>query len=195
MTPKQQRFVDEYLLDLNATQAAVRAGYSVKTAEQQGYQLLQKPSVREAVDRALAARSARVQIDADWVLLRLIKLADFDLRDFAWLETVTVQAKQKDGSVVEYQVQEVRFNENFDGKIAGALSKGKDGLKMELPDRVQVLKLIGQHLGMFKEKVEATVEHSGTIDHNHQYDLSNLTDEELMQLEQLTGKVAQHRSH
>ena len=53
MTPKQQAFVSEYLIDLNATQAAIRAGYSPKTAEQLGYQLLQHPSVRAAVDEAL----------------------------------------------------------------------------------------------------------------------------------------------
>lgn len=59
LTPKQQRFVEEYLVDLNATQAAIRAGYSAKTAEQQAFQLLQKTSVSEAVSQQRAKLSER----------------------------------------------------------------------------------------------------------------------------------------
>ena len=58
---KQQRFVDEYLIDLNATQAAIRAGYSEKTAEQQGYQLLQKTSVLKAIEEAQNLSKLNVQ--------------------------------------------------------------------------------------------------------------------------------------
>lgn len=76
LTPKQARFVEEYLVDLNATEAAKRAGYSEKTAEQQGHQLLQKTSVREAIDAARAKRSERTQIDAAWVLERLQTVAE-----------------------------------------------------------------------------------------------------------------------
>lgn len=68
MTPKQEAFVREYLVDLNATQAAIRAGYSAKTAEQQGYQLLQNPSVSDAVKIAMDARSERIELTADFVL-------------------------------------------------------------------------------------------------------------------------------
>ena len=81
MTPKQQRFVDEYLKDLNATQAAKRAGYSAKTANEQGAQLLAKVSIREAVDKKMAARSERTKIDADWVLKRLAGEAAADLAE------------------------------------------------------------------------------------------------------------------
>jgi hypothetical protein len=68
MTPKQRRFVDEYLLDLNATQAAIRAGYSARTAEQQGPRLLGNVEIAEAIQAAQQARSERVQITADDVL-------------------------------------------------------------------------------------------------------------------------------
>lgn len=68
MTPKQQAFVSEYLIDLNATQAAIRAGYSPKTAEQLGYQLLQHPSVRAAVDEALEKRRVRTEVTQDEVV-------------------------------------------------------------------------------------------------------------------------------
>jgi phage terminase small subunit len=68
LTHKQQRFIAEYPIDCNGTQAAIRAGYSPKTANEQAAQLLAKVSVREAIDDALKARAERTQIDADWVV-------------------------------------------------------------------------------------------------------------------------------
>lgn len=74
MTPKQQRFVDEYLIDLNATQAAVRAGYSAKTAYSMGQENLSKPEIAHAIANARAAQSERTKIDADYVLRQAVKL-------------------------------------------------------------------------------------------------------------------------
>ena len=71
LTDKQSRFVQEYLLDLNATQAAARAGYSAKTANEQGARLLANVSVAQAVRQAQAARAERTQLTQDWVLERL----------------------------------------------------------------------------------------------------------------------------
>ncbi len=71
LTDRQSRFVQEYLLDLNATQAAARAGYSVKTANEQGARLLANVSVAQAVRQAQAARAERTQLTQDWVLERL----------------------------------------------------------------------------------------------------------------------------
>jgi len=68
MTPRQQRFVDEYLVDLNATQAAIRAGYSARTANEQGTRLLANASIAAAVQSAQQSRSDRVQITQDDVL-------------------------------------------------------------------------------------------------------------------------------
>ena len=72
LTPKQARFVEEYLLDLNATQAAIRAGYSAKTAEVQGSRLLGNAKIAAAVKKAQEARSERTRIDQDWVIERLV---------------------------------------------------------------------------------------------------------------------------
>jgi hypothetical protein len=76
MTPKQREFVNQYLIDLNATQAAVRAGYSERRAQEIGYQLLHKTTVAEAVRQALTERSERAKLDADWVLNRLKEEAE-----------------------------------------------------------------------------------------------------------------------
>ena len=75
-TPKQQRFVEEYMVDLNATQAAVRAGYSKNTAAEQGHQLLQKTSIIEAVQVAQLAVSKRVEVTVDDVVIGLLAEAE-----------------------------------------------------------------------------------------------------------------------
>ena len=80
LAPMQSVFVQEYLVDLNATQAAIRAGYSAKTAEQQGYQLLQKPSVQAAIAERQKEREQRTAVTADRVLLEAARLALFDPR-------------------------------------------------------------------------------------------------------------------
>jgi len=78
LTPKQERFVEEYIVDLNATQAAIRAGYSPKTAEQQGYQLLQNTSVQAGIQQAMDERSKRTDVDADYVVTELRKVVEAD---------------------------------------------------------------------------------------------------------------------
>ena len=79
MTPKQARFVEEFLFDLNATQAAIRAGYSAKTAKAIGCENLAKPDIAAAIAEAQAARSERTKIDTDWVLTRLADEVTADL--------------------------------------------------------------------------------------------------------------------
>jgi phage terminase small subunit len=81
LTPKQDRFVQEYLIDLNATQAAIRAGYSAKTAEQQAYQLLQKTSVRAEIDAAKVERKERLIASAGDVVNELLGIAVADARE------------------------------------------------------------------------------------------------------------------
>lgn len=74
MNDKQKAFVKEYLIDLNATQAAIRVGYSAKTAYSQGQRLLKHVEVSEALATAKEERSQRVQVDADWVLQKAVEL-------------------------------------------------------------------------------------------------------------------------
>ena len=75
LTPKQDMFVREYLIDLNATQAAIRAGYSSKTAEEQGYQLLRKTSVHAAIQAGMDKRAQKATITADEILANIKRLA------------------------------------------------------------------------------------------------------------------------
>lgn len=150
LTPKQQRFVDEYLVDLNAAAAARRAGYSPKRADQQGLENLRKPEMAAAIAAAKAARSERTGIDADWLLRRLAAQADADLADL----------HGPDGTlkpVAEWPEVWRR------GLVAGikTVTVGNADLglgqvtEVKLADRVRVLELIGRHVdvGAFKERV------------------------------------------
>lgn len=122
LTEKQQRFVDEYLIDLNATQAAIRAGYSVKTANEQGSQNLAKLSIQQAIAKQMAERSKRTGINQDRVVLELAKIAlvkmtdivdsqgriksDASPDDLACIESVKYKESESDtGSSVEREVK------------------------------------------------------------------------------------------
>lgn len=157
MTPKQQRFVEEYLIDLNATQAAIRAGYSAATAMEQGYQLLQNSSVAEAITALKAKRSEKTGIDAAWLLTRLAKEADADLNDIYDEEGGLKPIADwpviwRQGLVGGIKTIEERDD---DGKVTGIIREVK------LSDRVKRLELIGKHVDVqaFKDRVE----HSGAM--------------------------------
>ncbi len=76
LTPKQKKFCEEYIVDLNATQAAIRAGYSKRTANEQGSQNLAKLSIQETIQELMAQRSKRTEITADYVLTNLKEVAE-----------------------------------------------------------------------------------------------------------------------
>lgn len=87
LTDKQQRFVDEYMVDMNATQAAIRAGYSPHTANEQGSQLLAKLSIQRALNAARKAQQERTQITADGVLRAAWNIVTADARELVELRT------------------------------------------------------------------------------------------------------------
>lgn len=81
LTQKQKIFVQEYLVDLNATQAAIRAGYSSKRASELGYQLLQKTTVQEAIQEAMQDRQERTEVTQDYVVGKLKAICDMEASD------------------------------------------------------------------------------------------------------------------
>ena len=97
LTDKQEMFCREYLIDLNATQAAIRAGYSEKTANEQGAQNLAKLSIQSRISELKAERNDRIDIDADYVLRRLFEIDQMDvldiLRDDGTLKPISLWPK------------------------------------------------------------------------------------------------------
>ncbi len=156
LTAKQQRFVDEYLIDLNATQAAIRVGYSKKTADQQASRLLTNVKVREYLAQRQADRANRTEITQDMVLKELAKIGFSDIRKIVrWGET---QVRMVDGEddgpedMVPYHGLALIDSTEIDDNTAGAIaevSQGRDGLKVKLHDKKGALVDIGRHLGMF----------------------------------------------
>lgn len=175
MTPKQERFVEEYLIDLNATQAAIRAGYSPDTAESAASRLLRNVNVAAAVEEAQQARSVRTEITQDMVLRELAKIGFADMRKLLkWTGNqprMDVEACE-DAEAVEITAANFVMlfdSDNLDEATAGAISEisqTKDGaLKVKLHDKQAALVNIGRHLGMFKERVEHTGKDGGPIQH------------------------------
>ncbi|HHM6704659.1 TPA: terminase small subunit [Pseudomonas aeruginosa] len=156
LTAKQRRFVAEYLLDLNATQAAIRAGYSKNRASEIGYQLLQKPDITSAIQAAMKERAERTQIDADYVLRRMIEIDQMDLLDIM-TDAMELKPVSQWPRVWRQYLSGFDLAEMFEGRgdereMIGFLKK------IKWPDKVKNLELLGRHFGMFKERVE----HSGS---------------------------------
>lgn len=143
MTKKQKRFIEEYLIDLNATQAAIRAGYSPDTAKSIGSENLTKPDIQARIAKAMAERSRRTGVNADRVVMELAKIAFVNANDVIDADTATL----KPGAAPEdtAAIQSVKVK-----------TFGEDGLEREIKmaDKLKALELLGKHLGMFKDKVE-----------------------------------------
>ncbi|HEX9721498.1 MAG TPA: terminase small subunit [Ramlibacter sp.] len=140
ITAKQLRFAEEYLIDLNATQAAIRAGYSKKTAEQYGYQLLQKTSVQEAIASGRSKATEKAELSVAWVLDRLRTVAE------RCMQSEPVLGKRGEAILVETP----------DGELAPAFT-------FQAAPANRSLELLGKHLGMFPDKVEHTGKGGGPI--------------------------------
>jgi len=121
LNPQQARFVEEYLVDLNATQAAIRAGYSVRTAYSQGQRLLKHVEVRRAIDKAMSARSQRVQVTADDVLRELWDIAQADPNDLIEYRRGACRHCWGEGHRYQFTEGEMQTRrEAFDKKAPGA---------------------------------------------------------------------------
>lgn len=152
LTPKQKLFVDEYLIDLNATQAAIRAGYSPNNADKIGSELLGKTRVSDAISKAMAERSRRTGINQDRILMELAKIALVNPANVVDFDEATIldSALPEDLAAVA-SVKVKRF----------PTKEGK-GIEREIKfyDKTKALDLAGRHLGMFKDKLEV----SGTLE-------------------------------
>lgn len=158
LSAKQARFCEEYLIDLNATQAAIRAGYSENTAYSIGHENLRKPDLQERIQKLKEERSKRTKITADRVLQELAKIGFADIR----------QLFTSGGHLVS--------PENLGDEIAGAVSSievvtrmsaeqddngnqlPESVNKIRLSDKKGSLELLGKHLNLFTDKIE--VKHS-----------------------------------
>ena len=115
MTKKQKRFVEEYLIDLNATQAAIRAGYSPETAYSIGSENLKKPEIRACIEKAMAERSKRTGINQDRIIMELAKIGLLNPKDLVDFDEATVkeEATEEDLAAIA-SVRVKRFQQRME---------------------------------------------------------------------------------
>lgn len=148
LTEKQQRFVDEYLIDLNATQASIRAGYSAKTADVQGSRMLANCKVQQAISIAMAERSKRTGINQDRVVLELARIAFVKMTDI-----IDSDGKIKDDATDDDLacIESVKYKS----------SESDTGLSVErevkISPKLKALELLGKHLGMWNDKLDVNI--------------------------------------
>ena len=148
LTAKQQRFVDEYLIDLNATQAAIRAGYSVKTANEQGSQNLAKLSIQQAIAEQMAERSKRTGINQDRVVLELAKIALVKMTDIVDSQgRIKSDASPDDLACIE----SVKYKES-ESDTGSSVER-----EVKIASKLKALELLGKHLGMWNDKLDVNI--------------------------------------
>lgn len=186
MNKRQRQFCEEYLIDLNATQAAIRAGYKEKYAHTNAPKLLQNTTIKAKIDELMAERSRRTEITQDRVIKELAIIAFSNAADYAAVveremsmevDGHMIKILDDDGNPLMYRTVEPVLTAELTDEQRRALSvikKGRDGFEVKPYDKVRALELLGKHLGMFQDKVEVTGEINNPM--------AGLTTEELKKL-------------
>lgn len=172
LAPKQERFCLEYLIDLNGTQAAMRAGYSEKTAGSQAFDLLKKPEIQARISSLQAERSRVTKIDAAWLLDRLAREAEADDKDIRdengnFLPMEEWPEIWRKGLVVGYELETEYEDEKDDENFKTGRRTAKSRItKIRKADRVRRLELIGKHIGVqaFRDNVALTGAGGGPVE-------------------------------
>lgn len=152
LTDKQELFCREYLVDLNATQAAIRAGYSENTASEQGARLLVNVKVQNYIQELKQQRNDRNKIDADYVLKRLVEIDQMDIADIL----------TPSGDFLPIKEWPRTWRTTLSGLDIAIIGSGDTEAimkKIKWPDKTKNLELLGKHVSVqaFKEKNETTV--------------------------------------
>lgn len=170
LTDRQQRFCDEYLVDLNAEAAAIRAGYSPRYARGNAHKLVANGCMADYIRQRKADRVERIEVTQDFVIRELMAIASVNATDYAKIveKNATanvngniVQLYDADGNPVMYRtVEPVLTDELTDiqKKALAVIKKGRDGFEIKPYDKLKVLELLGRHLGMWDKKIEEQTE-------------------------------------
>ena len=154
LTDKQEMFCREYLIDLNATQAAIRAGYSVKTANRTASENLSKPDIQNRIAELKNKRNEDVGINAAYVLQRLVEIDQMDVADIL-NDDGSLKAVSQWPKCWRITLQGIDISStirNFDEETEETILK-----KIKWPDKVKNLELLGKHVDVqaFREQVKA----------------------------------------
>jgi phage terminase small subunit len=173
LTLKRRRFVAKYLVDLNATQAAIRAGYSQKTANRIASELLSKPDIREAVAAGADRKLRKAEIKADQVLAQIRDIAFGDIRTLFG----------EDGTLIPLQ----NLSDEAAALIASFEVEGMSTKRVRIMDRLRALELLAKNLGLLKDQVDH--HHQGTVTVIEPRQLKAMSTEEIAEAVRLHRKV------
>lgn len=166
LTEKQKRFCEEYLIDLNGTQAAIRAGYSEKTAARIAIELLNKTHVAIYLSKLREKQSERTEITADKVLAELAAIAFSDRTELA--QVVHKQGIDPEtGEGIEYADVDLTDTDKLSDAAKKAISgikRGRNGVEVSSYDKIRALELIAKHLGMLNEKKDESADTLSKLD-------------------------------
>lgn len=149
LTKKQQVFVEEYLVDLNATQAAIRAGYSADTANVIGCENLTKPNIQQAIAEQMAERSKRTGVNQDRVVLELARIAFINPKNLINPVDASIKPEATEDDLACIQSVKVK---TMDGAKGSSVER-----EIRLNDKMKALELLGKHLGMWNDKADVSV--------------------------------------
>lgn len=163
LTPKQKRFVSEYLIDLNASAAARRVGYADRSARVTGQRLLQNPAIVEAIASNQSRLATKLEVNAEKVLAEIAKMGFANMMDYITVTpggdaVVDLKALDRDKAAA---IQEVTVEEYTEGR--GEDARNVKRVKFKLADKRANLELLGKNLRLFTEKVELTGKDGGPI--------------------------------
>jgi phage terminase small subunit len=172
LTAKMIRFAEEYIVDLNATQAAIRAGYSERTAKSIGQENLTKPDLQEYIQNLMDERSKRTEITADMVLREYAKIGFSNITDYLKVSVkprpVTIETAEGSTTIMEdMQGVDLFDTDTIDTEKMRAVAEIKqtrDGIALKLHDKKGALDSIARHLGMFKDKTEVDLKVSKKLE-------------------------------
>ena len=148
LTKKQKTFVEEYLIDLNATQAAIRSGYSPSTANEQGARLLANVSVKASLEKALAERSKRTGINQDLVIRELCRIARVNIMDVLD-ENCEIRPNATEDDLACIESMKVKTSDNQFGSSTER--------EVKVASKLKALELLGKHLGMWNDKLNVNL--------------------------------------
>lgn len=171
LTEKQKTFCREYIVDLNATQAAIRAGYSEKTATASASRLLMNVKVQHEIKKLMEERNTRTNISADDVIRQLARIAFMDIKDMIeWgvEERNEIIDHDEDGEPIIEKIQSeyvrLKDREQIDGTLVQSVKMTKYGMAVEFPDRMRAIEMLAKHTGVFDDRPNVAVDVSGFVD-------------------------------
>jgi phage terminase small subunit len=172
LNAKQRRFIDEYLIDLNATAAYKRAGYRAtgNAAEVNAARLLRHAKVKAIVDERMAARSNSTQITADRVLREIARVAFLDIRGY-YRADGSLKSPHELTDDQAAALASVESFEEFEG-VGDSRCKSGDVRKIKMWDKMRALIELSKHLGLAPERHEVTGRDGGPIAHTHEHTLT-----------------------